>query len=1241
MGDVKWTTDQQAAIDTHGCNLLVAAAAGSGKTAVLVERIIKMITHPTKAIDIDKLLVVTFTNAAASEMKERIAKAISEELKKHPKSRQLQRQLTLLNKASITTMHSFCLEVIRNNFHHLDIDPSFRIGDETETILLKGETLEQMFEEAYEDDNCSIEFLKLMECYSNNKDDLVLQNIVLDLYRFAMSSPYPRELLNQMAEDFNVDKNYKFTESKWAKILMEDIRIELEGLYKAMNNALDIIRKTEGLDPYEETFLDDVRMIQDLLAACEKSWDNLFDEFEKVSFKRLKACKNCEDKDTQEKVKGIRNKAKKSINDDLKNKVVIYGSHETTLDLIELYPVMRKLSDLVIEFIDRYAQAKRERGIIDFNDFEHFCLQVLTEKNEDDHRIPSKTAFKLRDKYDEILVDEYQDSNEVQEAIVNAIAKKDEDNGKNNNVFMVGDVKQSIYRFRQAKPEIFLQKYNSYPLEEGETQRKITLFKNFRSRKEILDAVNFIFKQIMSVNVGELEYDEKEALNLGADYAECIDETVVVGGNIELHLLEKNKPTVEEGLNVEAEQEEIPSNIQMEARIVVKRINELVNPKDGEEFKIFDKNTKEYRKVEYKDIVILLRSTAKWAPVFMEELKENYIPSYADTGSGYFETLEIKTMLSLLQIIDNPRQDIPLIAVLRSPIASFTPEELIDIRLKDKEAEFYDALKMASEEDNSNIQKKCSSFLEKIKIWRDKSIHMPIDEFIWYLYTDTGYYGYVGAMAGGVQRQANLRILFQRARQYEQTSYKGLFNFINFINKLKVSSGDMGSAKILGENENVVRIMSIHKSKGLEFPVVILSALGKGFNMQDLNQKILFHGELGYGPDFVDINKRVTYQTVLKQALKKKIKMESLSEEMRILYVALTRAKEKLIMTGAVNSIEKCVQKWSYSVDNDEEKLPEYEMLKAKNYLDWICPVIMRHKDGEKLRETAGIEDYKLSNLVQDDSKWEINLYSRNEVIINEEEGNEELEGEELEKITEHSKYYEEIKRRLQWKYDYIEASKLPTLLTVTELKRMKDAELYEDYSQRRYTPKLVKKPAFLEKDKKLTGAEKGTAMHAVMQKIDYKKELTIQEIKVQIAEMVRKELITDEQGDSVDVVKILNFFNSNIGKRMLRAKKVYREIPFHMQLKVTDVYENLDEEKYNNEHIIIQGIIDCYFEEDDEVVLLDYKTDYIKDGDVEGIKEKYKEQLGYYKKAIEEITGKKVKEKYLYLFYNDSEAKI
>ncbi|GAB6149401.1 helicase-exonuclease AddAB subunit AddA [Clostridium novyi] len=1235
MGEVKWTKEQQQAIDVHGCNLLVSAAAGSGKTAVLVERIIKMITDIKNPVDIDRLLVVTFTNAAASEMKERIGKAIGKELTKHPKSKQLQRQLTLLNRASITTIHSFCLETIRNNFHYIDLDPNFRIGDETETVLLKGEIIEGIFEDLYEPENCTQEFLNLVEFYSSNKDDVALQNIVLNLYDFVMSSKNPKKQLQDMAEQFNVDESYNFGESKWAKVLMDDVELELSGLKDMMEEALKLINDTNGLDAYLEGFTDELLMINDLILNAKTSWDSLYNGLSEVKFGRLKTCRNCEDKKTQEKVKDIRNKVKKQLQDEIKKKITSYSTKEIVTDLRNLYPIMKSLCDLVIEFMDRYSKAKKERGIIDFNDFEHFCLEILGHE---------EVALKLRQKYIEILVDEYQDSNYVQEAIINSIARRHEETGNPINVFMVGDVKQSIYRFRQAKPELFLKKYNSYLEEENAKERKVNLFKNFRSRKEVLDGVNFIFKQIMSENIGELEYGDDEALYLGADFEQYEDKSLV-GGPIELNLIEKSKDETKEE---ESEEEEILSNIQIEARFVAKKINELVNPKIGEPFKVYDNELKAYRNVEYRDIVVLLRSTSNWAPVFTDEMKENLIPAYADVGNGYFETVEIKTILSLLEIIDNPRQDIPLIAVLRSPIASFTPEELIDIRLENKDGDFYGGLlKVASSEDRDDnwilFKRKCNSFLEKLNYWREKSIHMPIDEFIWYLYMETGYYGYVGALAGGMQRQANLKILFQRARQYEKTSYKGLFNFINFINRLKVSSGDMGSAKILGENDNVVRIMSIHKSKGLEFPVVILSALGKNFNMQDLNKRILYHDELGFGPDYIDLDKRIIYETVPKSALKKKIKLESLSEEMRILYVALTRAKEKLILTGAVNDIEKSAKKWSYALEGEDYKLSQYQVMTGKNYLDWICPVIMRHKDGEVLRELAGIEIFEKVNLLSDESSWKITTDNISGILQNDDETNEIIleDIKEIEDIEESSSYYDEINERLNFKYKYIESSKLPTLLTVTELKRMKNSSMYEDYSRDMYTPKLVKKPMFMEKDKKLKGAEKGTAMHAVMQKINYSEELTIEDINRQMETMVEKEFITKEQADSVEAEKILNFFKSNIGKRLLKAENVRRETPFHMELKSTEIYESLPKEIYENENIMIQGIIDCYFEEEDGIVLLDYKSDYFKEGQEEAIIKKYKVQIDYYARAIEELTGKVVKEKYLYLFYGDKEVEI
>ncbi|GAA0177654.1 helicase-exonuclease AddAB subunit AddA [Clostridium sediminicola] len=1261
MAKLSWTEDQQAAIDTHSCNLLVAAAAGSGKTAVLVERIIKRVTDIKNPLDIDRLLIVTFTKATASEMKERITKAINDRLDKNPNSKILQRQLTLINRASITTLHSFCLEVIRNNFHNIDIDPNFRIGDGTETLLLKTEVIEELFEELYQEENRKKEFEKLLDCYSGNKDDVRLQEMVMNLYNFAMSSPYPTKKLNDMAEAFNVGENFEFSKTEWAKVILQHVIIEIFGLEKIMLKALKTVEDSDELLNYAENFRDDLAILQDVKLAAKNSWEALFVSLEDAKFGKLKTCRGVEDKSTQKKVKESRDKVKKQL-EKIKEDIRPYSSHQTMEDLKSLYPVMRELSDLVISFIERYGEKKKEKGIIDFNDFEHFALKILAHLDRKGNVIPTKAALNLRDKYDEILVDEYQDSNDVQETIINTISKKDKITGFANNVFMVGDVKQSIYRFRQAKPELFLQKYHAYVHQksgnnneeyENFPQRKITLYKNFRSRKEIINGVNFIFKGIMSKNVGELNYDDNEALNFGAHYEENKDDKVIVGGNIELHLINGEGKDIEceleEADNVQLD-EEILTKIQVEARFTANRIKELINEKDGKTFKVFDNKLGEYRKLQFKDIVILLRTTSKWSEIFSEELKRAGIGSYSDVGTGYFKTVEINTILSLLQIIDNPRQDIPLIAVLRSPIASFTEEELIDIRRFGKDIDFYNAMRMLvdSKETDENdvtisIKRKCYNFLDKLKKWRKISIHMPIDEFIWKLYMETGYFGFVSAMSGGEQRQANLKILFQRAKQFQQTSYKGLFNFITFINKLKISSGDMGSAKILGENDNVVRIMSIHKSKGLEFPVVFLAGMGKQFNLQDLNKKILFHENLGYGPDFVDLDRRISYPTVLKQAIKKVIKVESLSEEMRVLYVALTRAKEKLIMSGVVNDIDKKVQKWELAAEADGEKLSEYDMVNAKTYLDWVIPSILRHKDRQLFCEDLEI-GMTSRNLIEDKSKWEIKLWDKNDIIVNNTEIQNRIDEEKLEKIAKDERdirLESEIDRRLSWKYNYSKATSMSTRFTVTELKKMQYVDTESDHSTNIFTHSMIEKPSFMESSDKIGASEKGTLVHFVMQKIDITRVSSIEEIREQINELVNKEFISDDEAQIINPYKILNFFKSDVGVRMLKADLVKSEVPFLIEMKSTEIYKELHEEEYGDEYILLQGIIDLFFQEGEEFVLVDYKTDFVNDNNLKEIKERYSIQLDYYASAIEKITGRKVKEKYLYLFGIDREVLI
>ncbi len=1246
MGSTKWTEDQLKAITTRECNLLVAAAAGSGKTAVLVERIIRIITNENNPIDIDRLLVVTFTSAAAAEMRERIADAISKALEVNPNSKVLQRQLTLLSRANITTMHSFCLDVIKNYYHIIDLDPTFRIADETENTLLKLEVINDMFEDYYENED--EEFKNLIEAYSTAKDDEKLKNIVLDLYRFSMSGPWPENWLKNSAESFNIETIEDLDKTAWIQVLKENIYIEVSGYIKTLEKAIELINSTEGLEPYLQTFNDELNMFNSIIESLNYGVEELYNEINKVSFGRLKSVKKdkVSDPDALEIVKAIRDSIKKKSIKLIEDSFSI--SIEEALEGIKKsYPYMKMISKLTLDFIDRFKIKKRERNLLDFNDLEHLCLKILINYDDEGNIIPSSVSEGFREYFDEVLVDEYQDSNNVQEAIIDLVSRKSLENP---NVFMVGDVKQSIYRFRQAKPELFLDKYNKYSLEEGNLNRKIQLYKNFRSREEVISGVNYIFKEVMSHNVGELEYTDEEALNLGASYKDNEDENVIVAGPIELHILDKsgNKDNLEEDkieeINLgdeEKEEEEDVDAITLEARIVARRIKELMNPdlKTGKIFKVLDKETGEYRPLKYKDIVILLRATKNWSELFLEELGSEGIPIYADTGTGYFETIEIRTIMSLLKIIDNPMQDVPMISVLRSPLVSFTAEELGDIRLLNKEKYFYEIINEVSEDQyevNEELKEKCKVFINNLEKWRRKAIYTPIDEFIWYLYMDTAYYGYVGAMPNGKLRQANLKILFQRAKQFEQTSFKGLFNFINFINKLRNSSGDMGSAKVLGENEDVVRIMSIHKSKGLEFPVVFTSGFGKQFNLMDLNKSILYHDDLGFGPDYVDLEKRISYSTLAKEAIKKKILFETLSEEMRILYVAFTRAKEKLIITGATRDLEKSISKWTSAAALDEEIVPASEVLKGKSYLDWIGMALCKHRDGEELRNYIGVNN---GLLVNDFSTWKVKMWRKNDLIVEKDEvAVDEFNEDDLFINKEVNSIDKEISRRLGYKYKYSLAEALPSNVSVSDLKR----SLYEHEDDDVLTVNIfrdreVLKPKFLQEKKGLSASERGTAVHFIMQKLNLDKVSTREEIRNQIEDMKNNNLLSEEEVKAVEKTNFLAFFRSELGKRMMTAytegKLLKRELPFYTEISSLEVDNSLPEEGYKDEKVRLQGIIDCIFEEDNEIVLLDYKTDYAVEGMEEEIIDKYRVQLRYYKEAVEKITSKRVKESYLYLF--------
>ena len=864
---------------------------GSGKTAVLVERIINKIINEN--VDIDKLLVVTFTNAAASEMKQRVLDAIYKKLDENPDNENLQKQVLLLNKASICTIDSFCLDVVRNNFYELEnVSPNFRIADATQIDILEQETLEEIFERKYEEND--EDFLKLIHTYTSYKDDTPLKELIIKIFRAISSMPFPDLWLKEHIEMFNLkDKLDKdFSTTPWGKVLLNDIEEELIDDIKVLENLKKEASKIDDFEKVIDTLDQDINMFENLKANVD-NWDKLYTLFCNNQFKRWANPKSSNP--FKEEAKLIRDNVKDKFKKKLEN-ILLNDSKQSNLDIFDMYATLVKLQNIILEFEKEFAKKKKEKNIVDFSDIEHFALNILLKFDEDGNLQKTNIAKMYSEKFEEIAIDEYQDSNLVQEYIMTSISR-------GNNIYMVGDVKQSIYKFRQAMPKLFLDKYDSYVLKNDELNdlnknMKIQLFKNFRSRNNVLDFTNLIFQNIMSKKLGDVEYTQEEYLNLGAkDYKETKQDL-----NTEIMLidLKDNEPSdedIQEELN-----EEHFEDIELEAKLVTHKIKELIDNK----YQIYDRKNENFRDIKYSDIAVLLRSTKNQANVFEQEIINAGIPVFSDTSQDFLDSIEIQTIISLLKIIDNPMQDIPLVTVMRSNIGKFSDDDLVKIRLNDKYDNFYTCLLKAQINVDDDLKKKIVNFLNNLKMWRKEQEYLALDELIWKIYSDTGYYNYVGLMPNGAIRQANLKSLFERAKQYETASFKGLYNFINFIDKLKLGSQDLGSAKLIGENDNVVRIMSIHKSKGLEFPVVILSGIGKQFNTENLkHDQILLHNELGIGMKYVNHDMQVEYNTNAKIAVKNILEIENISEEMRVLYVALTRAKEKLIITGLCKDYNK------------------------------------------------------------------------------------------------------------------------------------------------------------------------------------------------------------------------------------------------------------------------------------------------------------------------------------------------
>lgn len=1238
--DAQWTDDQWKAIVASGRDILVAAAAGSGKTAVLVERMIHKIVE--EHVDVDRLLVVTFTNASAAEMRHRIGEALEKQLEKKPASLHLRRQLSLLNRASISTIHSFCLDVVRKYYYLIDIDPSFRIADTTEIQLMQEEVLENVFEEEYGKEGNDA-FFELVDRYTNDRSDSALQNLVLDLHEFSRANPNPGKWLDEIVAFYQFTSNLSMDELPFIETLKKEMHLQFLGAEGLLNTAMEITLEPGGPAPRADNIEQDLAQLRTLQTALDSSWGELYAVMQELDFSRAKTCRGDEyDKELIERWTKVRNNAKAMIQG-IKEELFSRRPESFLKDLEELTPVMGTLVNLVKKYGHEFSLLKQDKGLVDFSDLEHLCLAVLTH-SEDGKLERSEAALRYQSTFKEVMVDEYQDTNMVQEAILKLVTKENEKEG---NMFMVGDVKQSIYRFRLAEPFLFLSKYKRFNSTGEDSGLRIDLNKNFRSRPEVLDATNFIFKQIMGETVGEIDYDDDAELKFGAAYyPEAKDREA------ELMLIDRSDSSAD-GPDSSDVMEDSAGNTsfdkveletaQVEAKMIAQKIRHLVQ--SG--YEIYDKDKKVMRPIMYRDCVILMRSMP-WAPQFMEEFKQEGLPLYANLSTGYFEATEVAILLSLLKIIDNPYQDVPLASVLRSPIVGLDSNDLATIRIQQKRGSYYEALitfmnKAPDTIEERNLVKRMQLFYEMLQTWRTSAREGALSELIWQIYQDTHFFDFVGGMPGGKQRQANLRALYDRARQYESTSFRGLFRFLRFIERMQDRGEDLGAARALGEQEDVIRLMTIHSSKGLEFPVVFVAGLSRQFNMMDLNSSYLLDKELGFGSKYVNAKLRITYPTILQLALKRKAKAQLIAEEMRVLYVALTRAKEKLYLVGTVKDFEKSQALWNEHCNHESWLLPDYARAGAKSYMDWVGPALVRHRDAENLREN-GVSASVSDDITNHPTAWKVSITKVHQ-LLEEMESEKEEENLLLDKVRHgvpveiESPYRIRVKEQLSWSYPYKEASAHRSKQSVSEIKRMREPQdPYADntlvQTERRY---FLDRPAFMQK-KKLSPSEVGTAMHAVMQNVDLPVETIDREyVQAQVLEMVQKELITSEQAEVIDFDAIVAFFSNSVGKRMLKAEQIHREVPFSFALQGNELGESTE---LKEETILVQGVIDCLLEDEDGLVLIDYKTDTINGlfpgGFVEAepvLRNRYKEQVSLYGKAVEQIWKKELKAKYLYFF--------
>ena len=1287
---MKFTPEQQRVIELHNSNILVSAAAGSGKTAVLVERIIRMICDGEHPADIDRLLIVTFTNAAAAEMRERIAAGIAARLEADPGNEHIQKQSALLHNAQITTIDSFSLFLIRNHFNEIGLDPDFRVADEGEIKLLQQEVLAQLLEDAYAGNFVPEEALTSREGYGNEGTvpemealeqfhacveyfcpggrESVLEQHILNLSRYAGSFPWPAEWLEERKNDYAAGDMEALVCSDYGQYLTERVKRTVEGCLEKLQEVKRLCELPDGPYMYGELTEAEIEQLE-RLTSC-KDLEEQAAKVPAVTFARLPSKKDDSvDPAKRELAKAIRNSVKDTLSD------LSESYFKTPLELAveqgkACREPLRMLLDLVLEFDRRLLAAKQERHLIDFSDMEHYALRILlkrekveetggtgTDHAETKYRIvPSDVAMEYRQYFQEILIDEYQDSNLVQEYLLSAISGEEE--GRYNR-FMVGDVKQSIYKFRLARPELFLEKYDIYQ-ETGDLCR-IDLAKNFRSRIQVVDAVNDVFSRIMSREIGGIAYDDKAALYPGAVYP--AQEDPAYGS--ELLLIRKPEKGEREESGIGEQHAEGAGVLvdydnvrQLEALAIAARIKQLKGS-----LQVMEKSTGELRPVRYSDMVILLRTTSGWDEEFKKILEQQGIPVYITSKTGYFGALEVQELLQFLRVLDNPRQDIPLFGVMQSVFGGFTQEEIAQIRSggeghSRKRMTLYEALKEVAQSgrtveegeeisagesagEEAELSQKADTFLQRIGHYRDLTPFTSIRDLLQRILDDYDYLNYVTALPTGSKRRANVEMLLTKASTFEKTSYFGLFHFIRYMEQLEKYDVDYGEADTLDENADVVRIMSIHKSKGLEFPVVFVSGLSKRFNMQDANQSLIVDMDLGVAVDYVDSVRRIKNKTLRRAVLSAKMKEDNLAEELRVLYVALTRAREKLILTAV---LDKADEKWELAQMTGQERLTYLDFCEAGSYMDFLLPILPKTGIAVKTLRTEDLAAEELGEqLRMGDRREQLRLIACGETPLT---GDPE----------ENERKLMYLRERFAYQYPHPGLQKLYTKTTVSELKiaamAEKDEAAFHTFEEKEVVPYI---PGFRREQEKVSGAVRGNAFHRTMELLDftylftesglftgcpnnyeeYRRGLDKNRLQNRLEEFLQRETIslrlTEEYAKAVSLPKILNFLEQELAYRMWRAQEqglLYREQPFVLGIDA----KRLDPDLPEGEKVLIQGIIDVFFIEDGEIVLLDYKTDVIDS--LEALWNRYNVQIQYYEEALTKLMQMPVKERILYSFY-------